>query len=274
LRFDAGGDEFPSPLVDVIVSGQPTSMIVDTGASHHIVASWIAGDAGTSGAPGGAGIDHAGKTVQLARFEGGNLVVSGWGRVPTPETLVAALPAALQRHGIGGVLSPQTLVDDSRAVTLDFRKNTMTDAPVDEALRALAAQPGTEMKGEVRDCNVGGHLMFVKATIGGQAVEAQIDTGATSTTVQAASEAGKALRPRAKGQASAVAASGVFTVPAAEGVRVAVGAFEMDTTVDLVPGGAFQCGNSAFLGMDVLRRCVMVVGAGVFAAKCTAPPPP
>src|SRR5689334_1783633 len=42
LRYDVNGDAFPSPLVDVVVGGHPTTMLVDTGASHHVLASWLA----------------------------------------------------------------------------------------------------------------------------------------------------------------------------------------------------------------------------------------
>src|SRR5262249_7949981 len=161
----------------------------------------------------------------------------------------------------GGVLSPQALVAEGRALVLDFGKGAMTDAPESEAMHALESEPGVALSGEVKSCGNGGSLPFVHATIAGIRVDAQIDTGATNTTVRSASDVGKSLKPRAKGSNSAVAASGVFTVPTVDGARVKIGALEMDTSVDLVARDLrTQCSNDAFLGMDLFRRCKLVLG--------------
>lgn len=274
LRFDLDGDDFPSPLVDVIVSGQPTTMIVDTGATHQVVASWVAEQVGpTKASAGDVGLDHAGKTLSLARLPDAKIAVSGWGPIDASNAVVVALPDVLKRRGIGGVLSPHALAAEGRAVVLDLRKGTMTDAPLDDAVRALDAEPGERVDGEVKSCGPGGGaLPYVRATVGGTAVEAQIDTGATQTTVRAGSEAAKGLAGRAKGASSAVVASGTVSAATAEGTRVKLGALEVETDVALVPKTARPaCPNDAQLGMDVLRRCVLVLGTSSLAGKCSGP---
>lgn len=272
LRFDIDGEDSGIPLVDVVVGGQPTTLIVDTGATHHVIASWVAGQIGGTTTSAGNGMDHAGKSIALTQLEGVDIVVSGWGSAGANGTLVAPLPPGLQSQGIGGVLSPQALAKDGRAVVLDLRKGTMTEAAYDDAIRALAGEPGSSFTGDVRDCGTNGTLTFVRATIAGVAVEAQVDTGATHTTVSAGSEAGKKLKPLAKGKTTAFAASGMFTVPSVERARVQAGSLDAETTVDLVKRDARQaCPNEAYLGTDLLRSCTLVLGPKELAAKCAPP---
>lgn len=274
LRFELGGDDFPAPLVDVIVSGHPATMIVDTGATHQVIATWVAEQVGQTAASSDVGLDHAGKRLTLGRLVGGTIAVSGWGAIDASNAVVTKVPAPLQKRGIGGVLSPQALASDEAAVVLDFRRGQMTAAPLADALRALESEAGSAIEGEVRSCGPGGGaLLFVRASVAGMEVDAQLDTGATETTVRATSETGARLWAKAKAEATAIAASGVFTVPVVEGARVKVGALEVDTNVGLVTKDARPvCPNDTLLGMDVLRRCVIVIGAKVVAARCSAPP--
>lgn len=275
LRFDVEGDDFPSPLVDVIVSGQPTTMLVDTGATHQVVGRWVAEQIGpVTQDANDVGIDHAGKALPIARLEGAQIVVSGWGPIDASEAVVVAIPGPLERRGIGGVLSPQALAAEGRAVVLDFRRGTMTEAAWGDAMRGLDAEAGAAAYGEVKSCGPGGGaLAYVQVAIGGTEVLAQLDTGATQTTVRAASAAGAALAKRAKGASSAIAASGTYTVATAEGTRVALGELAMDVDVALVPKAARTgCTNDAQIGMDVLRRCVIVLGPSAVATKCSPPP--
>lgn len=274
LRFELDDQDFPSPLVDVVVSGQPTTMLLDTGATHQVVGSWVAEQIGKATPTRDVGIDHTGKTMALSRLPDAKIVVSGWGPIDASDAVVVALPGALKRRGIGGVLSPQALVREGRAVVLDFRRGAMTEAPLADALGVLESEAGTSVTGEVTSCGPGGGaLPYVRADIGGTEVLAQLDTGATQTTVRAASAAGAALAKRAKGTSSAVAASGTYTVATAEGTRVKLGALEIDTDVALIPKTARPvCANDAQLGMDVLRRCVLVLGVSTLAGKCSPPP--
>lgn len=271
LWFDADGGS-PPALVDVLVNGQPTRMLVDTGASHHILAQWVAEKAGSSREADAAGTDQVGKSVALSRLDDAHVVVSGWGAIDASEMFVAALPLSLRDEGIGGILSPQRLADGDRAVVLDFRERKMTSASLGDALHALESEPGVALSGEVQGCGTSGALPLLRATIAGVQVDAQLDSGATNTTVRAKSEAGVRLRPHARRSTTAVAASGVFSAPSLDDTRVKVGALEIDTTVDLVPREPrVNCPNDASLGMDILQRCVLVLGSKAFAAKCTAP---
>ena len=272
VRFDVGGEDFGVPLVDVVVGGHPTSLMVDTGATHHVIGSWVAAQLGKTTTTGTAGLDHAGKSLSLSQMVGAEIVVSGWGALGVNTVLVATLPPVLQAQGVGGVLSPLAMRSEGRAVVLDMRRGTLSEMGSEDALKGLESQPGEGFSGEVLDCGNGGSLAFVKATIGGVAVEAQLDTGATNTTVRAAADVGVKLKPLAKGKNSAYAASGIFTVPSVETASVQVGGVTVETSVDLVSRDPrTPCTNDAHIGMDVLRRCTIVMAEKTFAAKCDKP---
>ncbi len=273
VRFDVNGEDFGAPLVDVLVAGQPTTLIVDTGATHHVVASWVAAQVGPTTKANTTGLDHAGQSVALQRLEKADIQISGWGSIGADGALVAALPEEFRKQGIGGALAVQAIVGEGRAVVLDLRKGAMYEASLEEALHALGAEAGAALTGDVRACGNGGSLPFVRATIGGADLDAQMDTGATNTTVRAASAAGVKLKPLAKTASAAYAASGLFTVPSVKGAHVKVGgALDVETTIDLVKRDARpDCPNDAFVGMDVLRKCTLVFGQKQWAARCDPP---
>jgi predicted aspartyl protease len=272
LRFDMNGQDFDAPLVDVLVGGQPTTLIVDTGATHNLVASWVAAQVGPTTKANTNGLDHAGQSVALQRLEGVDIRVSGWGPLGVDGTLVAELPAELKKWGIGGVLAVQPLIGEGRAVVIDLRKRTLSEASWDDAVHALEAEKGVAITGDVRACGTAGTLAYVHATVGGAELDAQVDTGATNTTVRADSPAGVRLRPLAKTASAAYAASGLFTVPSVDGAHVKVGALDVATTVDLVRRDARPvCPNDAFVGMDVLRKCTLVFGRTTMSARCDPP---
>ena len=272
VRFDANGEDFGAPLVDALVGGQPTSLMLDTGATHHVVASWVAAQVGPTKDSAIKGLDHAGQTVALQELPNAEISISGWGAIGAGSPLVAALPMEFQRSGVGGLLAVQALVADGRAVVLDLRKGTLTEGPLDDVTREVEGMGGALIRGEIRTCANGASLPFVKATIGGAEIDAQLDTGASNTTVRAASKTGVALKPLAKSASTAFAASGMFTVPSVKGARVMVGALDVETTVDLVKRDPREdCPNDAFVGIDVLRKCTLVFGKKALVARCDPP---
>lgn len=274
VRFDANGQDFGAPLVDALVGGQPTTLMLDTGATHHVVASWVASEVGPTRDSSIQGLDHAGQSVALKELPNGEITISGWGPIGAGSPLVAALPMEFQKSGVGGLLAVQALVGEGRAVTLDLRTGALTEGPLDESMAALEKLEGPSITGEIRTCANGASLPFVRAKIGGGEIDAQLDTGATNTTVRAASPAGVKLKPLAKTASTAFAASGMFTVPSVRGAHVQVGALDVETTIDLVKRDPRpDCPNDAFVGIDVLRRCALVFGKKTLAGRCESPAP-
>ncbi|MFO0591441.1 MAG: aspartyl protease family protein [Polyangiaceae bacterium] len=269
VRFEANGEDFGAPLVDALVGGQPTTLMLDTGATHHVVASWVAAEVGPTRDSAIQGLDHAGQSVALKELPNGEITISGWGPIGAGSPLVAALPIEFQKSGVGGLLAVQALVGEGRAVTLDMRTGALTEGPEGEAMAAVEKLGGAAITGSIRTCANGASLPFVRVTIGGGEIDAQLDTGATNTTVRAASPAGVKLKPLAKTASTAFAASGMFTVPSVKGAHVQVGALDVETTIDLVKRDPRpDCPNDAFVGIDVLRRCALVFGKKTLAGRC------
>ncbi|AGP33748.1 retropepsin-like aspartic protease [Sorangium cellulosum] len=272
LQFELNERPFPSPLIDAVVAGQPTALIVDTGASHHVLARWLADELALPlSTAGDVAVDHAGRPLPVSRIERATIALAGWGSVDAPALLVVPVPDALQRLGIGGVLAPQALAGPGRAVVLDLREGRMTEAPRDEAARALRARFGEAAVAELGHCGGPnqGHEITAAATVDGIAVTLKVDSGASQSSLFAASPAGRRLSRRAAGGRSAYAASGKHTVPVLSGARLHLAGFDAAAELDFLPGerrGA--CPSDGFAGMDVLRTCVLLLAEDGGLAAC------
>ncbi|WP_437760891.1 retropepsin-like aspartic protease [Sorangium sp. So ce1389] len=272
LQYHLNDRAFPSPLIDAVVAGQPTVLIVDTGASHHVLARWLADELALPlSTAGDVAVDHAGRPLAVSRLENAVLALSGWGRVDVPTLLVVPMPDVLQRIGIGGVVAPQELARPGRAVVLDLREGRMTEAPRDEAARALRARFGEAAVVELGRCggpNQGSELT-ARASVEGIPVTLKIDSGASQSSLFAVSSAGKRLSRRATGDRSAYAASGRHTVPVLSGARLRMAGFDAAADIDLLPGERrATCPSDGFAGMDVLRTCVLVLAEDGGVAAC------
>ncbi|WP_437984232.1 retropepsin-like aspartic protease [Sorangium sp. So ce117] len=272
LQYHLDDRAFPSPLIDAVVAGQPAVMIVDTGASHHVLARWLADELALPlSTAGDVAVDHAGRPLAVSRLEDASLALSGWGRVEVSALLVVRMPDVLQRIGIGGVVAPQELAGPGRAVVLDLREGRMTEAPRDEAARALRARFGEAAIVELARCggpNQGSELT-ARASVEGIDVTLKIDSGASQSSLFAVSPAGKRLSRRATGNRSAYAASGRHTVPVLSGARLRMAGFDAAAEFDLLPGERrATCPSDGFAGMDVLRACVLVLAEDGGLAAC------
>ncbi|WP_437623669.1 retropepsin-like aspartic protease [Sorangium sp. So ce1151] len=272
LQYHLNDRAFPSPLIDAVVAGQPTVLLVDTGASHHVLARWLADELALPlSTAGDVAVDHAGRPLAVSRLENAMLALSGWGRVEVPTLLVVPMPDVLQRIGIGGVVAPQELARPGRAVVLDLREGRMTEAPRDAAARALRARFGEAAVVELGRCggpNQGSELT-ARASVEGIPVTLKIDSGASQSSLFAVSPAGKRLSRRATSDRSAYAASGRHTVPVLSGARLRMAGFDAAADIDLLPGERrAACPSDGFAGMDVLRTCVLVLAEDGGVAAC------
>jgi hypothetical protein len=259
VHFDDRIEAASPPLVDAMVGGQPTTLIVDTGATHHIIAGWLARELpGAVARPVGRATDHGGKAVTLSVLDGVNLVITGYGRVASPSLLVVEVPDELRRRGIGGVISPQSLVTEGRAVLLDLQGGTLTDVAAADGQRRLESR-GRPFDGILPCAGAGGAAVLVTAaTIDGVEASLQLDTGATTSSLFAASPPGKRLGQRSRGTSTQLNASGAHTVSTVPGAHVRLGPFESELDLALL-GRAPSCGEG-YAGMDVLRSCAVLIG--------------
>ncbi len=279
LRFELNGRAFPLPLVRGTVAGEPTWMLVDTGANSHIIAGWLARKAGlTLHALGAIGTDHAGKAVRTYSVDHPAVNIDGWGPLADGPMLVTDVPDAIAAIGIGAFVSPQWLVSGDDGLVLDLPRREMRTLPWSEAVRELddaASAPLTS--GEpTRACrgDAGGvpELAFVlRGTVEGNAVDLLLDTGATRTDLLMTSKAARRLAPRARPSEEPIyAASGLVQTRSVSGLHMRIGDWTATTDVDLVPGTADPlCPRDGVVGMDALAGCVLVLGQRQSLARCS-----
>ncbi len=113
LKFELKGHYFPLPLVHGTIAGQPTWMLVDTGANSHIIASWLAKKAHLPmRSLGDVGTDHTGKSVTTYSVEHPAVVIDSWGAIDDGPMLVTDVPMPIEKLGIGMFISPQWLAEE------------------------------------------------------------------------------------------------------------------------------------------------------------------
>jgi hypothetical protein len=272
LRYRANGDDFPLPLVDVVIGGFPTSMLVDTGASHHVIADWLAKEIALPvSTSGDRAVDHAGRVRTVGRAENIKLSISGWGGMDVPLVLVLSMPGALKPLGIGGVLAPHLLAGPGRATLLDLRGGAMIEEPEEDAAKHEIESGGIKAISSARVCGgaTEGLVLVVQAAAFGEPAWLKLDTGATSSSLFEGSAAGKRALAKAAGSRKDYGASGSFTSRAVPGAKVMVGEFEAAIELAVEAGApAAGCPSDGFLGMDVLRSCVVVLRGDRTSARC------
>jgi len=234
-------------------------LIVDTGATHHVVAAWLAHEIASAVlTPAGTATDHGGGTVSVSKLDGVPFSLSGYGRVDAPSLLVLDVPDDLRRRGIGGVLSPQALVRPGAAVVLDLGARTLSELPAQEAARRLEAR-GLASSAVRRCGSLGAGVLVAAATVEGAEVGLEIDTGSTTSALSAASELGARLGKLRRGSRAQLTASGLHEVPTVPAAQVALGPVASQVDLELLPG-APPCGEG-YAGMDLLRGCALLVTA-------------
>jgi predicted aspartyl protease len=266
---ERGGKPFPYPLVHVTVAGTPTAMILDTGATDHVLSTSFVKRLGLAvSAAKETGIDHAAKAISAAEIASPNLVVEGWGPVGAARVFAIDLPSVFDALGIGGILSPQRLAAAGESVVVDFPAGEVTALPRAAATARLAGKRAIEPAPSVCKKEDGGRQFAVLSQINGIAARLELDTGASHTDLRAGSAPGRQLESAAGAEKGATyAASGKMETKTLRAAAVRFGDVAKTIDVDIVPGDANQCFDGV-LGMDALRPCVLVLDDASAAAAC------
>ena len=114
ITFEAVDGTTHAPLVEARVNGVRTLLILDTGASDHLLTIDLCEAAGVATEPGEPGTDSTGSAVPSWQAREVTVRI-GEVDFAISEVVVIGTPPPFRSGGIGGILSPQRLLPGSPA---------------------------------------------------------------------------------------------------------------------------------------------------------------
>ncbi len=258
IRFDVGDTVTHAPMVDVVVAGQPTRLILDTGSTDHVLTIELVGAAGMPHEPGEPGTDHAGASVDSWFVGDAGAEIDGV-RFALHDVVAIAGPAPFAGWGVGGFLSPQHLHPTALAVIdLVADRLMLVDGGDDDAVEGWLRARAPDLRVLRLDRDPAEATPVIAAAIEPfAAVPTMLNTGGRGTEVAIAAVPGLA------GVAQGEAGKGVGGAPVlgtvteehvlrVGDVRLPVARLLVRDEIDTMLG---------LVGMDVLRGTVLGVGA-------------
>lgn len=185
----------PCPVLRVEAKGKKTLFVVDTGSNGNALTNWFAADAGITSISHAEDTvrDFAGTALEVARPEPLNITSDGT-VVSRGAIGVVTNPILPRRRGIGGVLSPRSMLPPNFTAVLDFRADRL--AIVEGSLQRDPWEGEKSLTPDgTRTCEKNG-IYLVPAQLDGASVVLRLDTGSEHTSVFAASDIGQALSSR------------------------------------------------------------------------------
>lgn len=247
----AGVRQFPLPIVDGRIGDKLVKLVISTGAATHVIDRSL-------------GVDANAK-----------ISVEGWGDVPAHAAEIAELPPHVKSHGIGGILSPQLLVEQGQAVVVDLVNKQMRLRPKTMAWSEVG-DLGAKMTvaGQGRACATeAGQLLVVDTQIEGVAQKLALDTGASRTILlEGTPAAAKAAAHDVLGRSVAPGVRGNVATPLHGGVPITAGSWSTTVDMGIAPGERHpQCGHEGHIGVDVLAYCALAIAADDVLVACRKP---
>ncbi len=267
-RIELVGPNRRVPLVHANIAGQPTLLLIDTGAFDHLLYAWFAHELQDGEASGKTGmvVDHANRGVPVERWNSLKLAIDGWSPLPSIRPIVVGdeQNRAPQALGIGGILSPQRLPTGS-SLALDFPSGEMVEVD-DGAANARLSAHGTSLGVAIR-C---GTQYVLPATVAGKEARLLVDTGSFTTDLKGSSPPGRALAGRSSVSRSIGTVGGAVETRALSDTEVRAGQLTVKLDVPIVSDQArpSRCPSDGVLGMDILGACVVVVDSARMRISC------
>jgi hypothetical protein len=258
ITFDAGGGPQHAPLVSVDFGEARAHLVLDTGATDHLLTLDLVRLLALKTKETRPGTDHAGASVPT--WAVGTLPIQiGGHRIELTDVVAIGTPSAFRAHKINGVLSPQHLHPTGHVI-LDLvqKRLTLAAGETSEIRRWVAARvPNYVALSMARASNE--RIILVRAAVKPYAdAPTLLNTGGQET------EFAKAAVPGAAGTTSPSRGRGVggaqvdgFTVPD-QTLQIAGVALRIPTL--LVREAMGKPGYAGDVGMDLLRDTVLVVG--------------
>jgi hypothetical protein len=257
ITFQVGDEVTHAPMVEAIVRGAATKLILDTGSTDHILTIELTDRLGLRRTAAEPGTDSAGASV--ASWSVDDLAVEVGGvALELHDVIAIAGPAPFEAWGVGGFLSPQHLHPTAQVV-LDFAAGGLILLDGDEAeVVAWVAARSPDLLPVSLDRASGDSTVLIHAAIEPfEPVVTMLDSGGKRTEFAAAAVPGLVGGTR---QMSGHGVSGGETYGAeVNGATLHLGDAAIPVPRLLVRD---EAGNApGVIGMDLLRGTVLVVSA-------------
>lgn len=256
ITFDVGERLVHSPMIEAVVGGVSTKLILDSGSTDHLLTLDVATCAGLALEPDEPGTDHAGEPIESWRV--GDLpVVVGGERLDLHDVVAFEGPPPFAGWGIGGFLSPQHL-HASAILVIDLVADrlSLVDSSADDVTMWVQARHPS-LRAVALERVLEDTLAVVGAIEPFDDVVTMLNTGSSTTEFARAAVpglAGGALDESRRG--FGLSGAEVEAVEVADqvlrlgGARVGVGHLLVRDQMPPPPG---------IVGMDVLRGTVVIV---------------
>jgi len=256
ITFEVGGGRTThAPMVHATIHGTPTKLIVDTGSTDHILTIELARELGLEAAPGEAGIDSTGASVESWTL--GTVGVEIGGLAFQLDNVIAiTAPGPFPGFGIGGILSAQHLYRTGWA-TLDMATDRFVLLEGDEAdVTAWLTAQAPHLRLLSLERLPGDSTAVVSAAVEpNEAVVTMLDTGGKRTQFTRAAVPDAGDGPQAS---SGHGVGGGASIGTELGDRtLLVGGARLPVQTLIV--GPEMDGRDGLVGMDVLRGTVLTV---------------
>lgn len=257
------GPRLPAPLVRGTIGGRATIFVLDTGAETSAI------DAPFASKLEGGGVKRTSTPA---------ITLDGWGPVGDRPTAVLDLPEELRTLGVGGVLSPQTLVEPGREVLLDLAHGELRETVAGEAdVRAVFGRQPSLALSDMAVCRYAqdgfdARMLVAAATMDGAPIALAVDTGSVGTFVSGPSPVGRQIvqRPTAA-KTQSPGPAGMVDTTVVTGVALAVGDAKTFATVLVTPDAADpHCRHEGRLGIGHLKSCALLIGPTKTTGACAS----
>jgi hypothetical protein len=249
-------------------------LIVDTGSGFHAISKRFADSLGFRTELTDGKARSPDNVLSPLGVISGVTITSSSAPLYSGRIAVVQLPEELDRLGVAGLFSPQYLPPRGTTVLLDFVRGrlgvlqgSLTIADRNGPGYALARDGMKVCRPKTQE--IGGFYL-VKGKIDGADGWLEIDTGASSSWINANSPVGQKLQHASSLiGANHVGVGGVAAGSLARGVPVEIGEFKGKLDLILVAGRKGEsCAMVGGIGMDLLSSCIVALDMNDGVARC------
>jgi Aspartyl protease len=269
ITFETNEGTTHSPLVHAVVNGVGTRLVLDTGASDHILTMDVCEAANLATEPGEPGTDSTGSSVPSWQAREVTIRI-GELELALAEVIAIDTPPPFRSRGIGGTLSPQHLRPGASAV-LDLSADPVATLVPAEDLDAWLAETYPGRRAIRLPAFDGDGTVLVEMAIDSfPPIIMMLDTGARTTYAARTAVPGLGDDGVRRSTGRGVGGTEAFGVDV-PGRVLHVG--DASLPVDLVIAEHDLGLPGCVVGMDVLRGTVLAVGPPGSSVRWLLPEP-